>query len=108
MYEKTKKISPEEKLQAIKEYLSGKGSIYSIADKYGATIPASKDDILLPQEEKLRASYEYLQGGISLRDTVLKYNVGDSKWITNITPKETRRFFQNIQRSIIVNLLSRK
>lgn len=38
MYEKTKELSPEEKLQAVKKYLSGEGSTYSIAYKYEINI----------------------------------------------------------------------
>ena len=37
MSKDTKELSPEEKLSAVKEYLSGKGSTYSVADKYGVT-----------------------------------------------------------------------
>ena len=37
MSENAKELSPEEKLWAVKEYLSGEGSTYSIADKYGVT-----------------------------------------------------------------------
>ena len=37
MSKDTKELSLEEKLSAVKEYLSGKGSTYSIADKYGVT-----------------------------------------------------------------------
>jgi transposase-like protein len=37
MSEKPRKLSPEEKLWAVKEYLSGKGSTYSVAAKYGVT-----------------------------------------------------------------------
>ena len=37
MFEDAKKLSPEEKLWAVEQYLSGKGSTYSIADKYGVT-----------------------------------------------------------------------
>ena len=37
MSEDAKELSPEEKLWAVKEYLSGKGSTYSIADKNGVT-----------------------------------------------------------------------
>ena len=102
MSEKSKKLSPEEKLWAVKEYLSGKGSTYSIADKYGVTdtsirrwVDGYKIDgeqafrkkpltSSLSQEEKLRAVHEYLQGVLSLRDIARKYGVGDSsvrKWI---------------------------
>lgn len=37
MPERARELSPGEKLWAVKEYLSGKGSSYSIADKYGVT-----------------------------------------------------------------------
>lgn len=37
MCEKIRKLSPEEKLLAVREYLLGKGSTYSIVDKYGIT-----------------------------------------------------------------------
>ena len=102
MPEKARELSPEEKLWAVKEYLSGKGSTYSIADKYGVTDTSIRRWVdrykidgeqafrkkpltsSLSQEEKLRAVHEYLQGVLSLRDIALKYGVGDSsvrKWI---------------------------
>lgn len=102
MSEKAKELLPEEKLWAGKEYLSGKGSTYSIADKYGVTDTSIRrwvdrykiDGELafhkkpltssLSQEEKLRAVHEYLQGAMSLRDIARKYGVGDTsvrKWI---------------------------
>lgn len=102
MSEKARELSPEEKLWAVKEYLSGKGSTYSIADKYGVTDTSIRRWVdrykidgeqafrkkplasSLSQEEKLRAVHEYLQGVLSLRDIALKYGVGDSsvrKWI---------------------------
>lgn len=102
MSEKVKELLPEEKLWAVKEYLSGKGSTYSIADKYGVTDTSIRrwvdrykiDGELafhkkpltssLSQEEKLRAVHEYLQGAMSLRDIARKYGVGDTsvrKWI---------------------------
>ncbi|WOO34727.1 transposase [Anaerocolumna sp. AGMB13020] len=37
-----KKISPSEKLQAVQEYLAGKGSIEIIAAKYGITYTISE------------------------------------------------------------------
>lgn len=37
MSRKTRELLPEEKLWAVKEYLSGKGSTYSVADQYGVT-----------------------------------------------------------------------
>ena len=102
MSEKSRELSPEEKLWAVKEYLSGKGSTYSIADKYAVTdtsirrwVDRYKTDgeqafrkkplaSSLSPEEKLRAVHEYLRGVLSLRDIALKYGVGDSsvrKWI---------------------------
>lgn len=102
MSEKAKELLPEEKLWAVKEYLSGKGSTYSIADKYGVTdtsirrwvdrykidgeLAFHKKPVTssLSQEEKLRAVHEYLQGAMSLRDIARKYGVGDTsvrKWI---------------------------
>ena len=96
MSKDTKELSPEEKLSAVKEYLSGKGSTYSIADKYGVTDTSIRRWVdrykidgeqvfpkkhlassLLPKE-KLRAVHEYLQGALSLRDTARKYGVGDT------------------------------
>lgn len=102
MSRKPRVLSPEEKLRAVKEYLSGKGSTYSIEDKYGVTDTSIRRWVdrykidgeqafhrkpfasSLPQEEKLRAVHEYLQGVLSIRDAALKYGVGDSsvrKWI---------------------------
>lgn len=102
MSEDAKELSPEEKLWVVKEYLSGKGSTYSIADKYGVTDTSIRRWVdrykidgeqafhkkplasSLPQEEKLRAVHEYLQGVLSLRDIARKYGVGDTsvrKWI---------------------------
>ena len=102
MSEDGKELSPEEKLWAVKEYLSGKGSTYSIADKYGVSDTSIRRWVgrykidgeqafhkkplasSLSQEEKLRAVHEYLQGVLSLRDIALKYGVGDTsvrKWI---------------------------
>ena len=102
MSEDAKKLSPKEKLWAVKEYLSGKGSTYSIADKYGVTDTSIRRWVdrykidgeqafhkkplasSLSQKEKLRAVHEYLQGALSLRDIARKYGVGDTsvrKWI---------------------------
>ena len=102
MSEDAKKLSPEEKLRAVKEYLSGKGSTYSIADKYGVTDTSIRRWVdrykidgeqafhkkslasSLSQKEKLRAVHEYLQGALSLRDIARKYGIGDTsvrKWI---------------------------
>ena len=102
MSEDAKRLSPEEKLWAVKEYLSGKGSTYSIADKYGVTDTSIRRWVdrykidgeqafhkkplasSLSQKEKLRAVHEYLQGALSLRDIARKYGVGDTsvrKWI---------------------------
>lgn len=96
MFEKAKELSREEKLWAVKEYLSGKGSIYSIDDKYGVTDSSIRRWVdrykidgeqafrkksvasSLSQEEKLRAVHEYLQEILSLRDIALKYGVGDT------------------------------
>ena len=78
MSENAKELSPEEKLWAVKEYLSGEGSTYSIADKYGVTdtsirrwvdrykIDGEQAFYKMPlasswsQEEKLTAVHEYL------------------------------------------------
>lgn len=102
MSEKARELSPEEKLRAVTEYLSGKGSTYSIANKYGVTDTSIRRWVdrykidgeqafrkkplasLLSPEEKLRAVHEYLQGALCLRDIALKYGVGDTsvrKWI---------------------------
>ena len=114
----------------VKEYLSGKGSTYSIADKYGVTNTSirrwadrckidgeqafHKKPLAssLSQKEKLRAVHEYLQGALSLRDIALKYGVGDTpvsaSGLQNTTPEGMRHFFQTIQRSIIANPLNKK
>ena len=96
MSEKVKELLPEQKLWAVKEYLSGKGSTYSIADKYGVTDTSIRGWVdrykidgemtfdkkpltsSLSQEEKLRAVHEHLQGAMSLRDIARKYGVGDT------------------------------
>lgn len=124
MSEKPRVLSPEEKLWAVKEYLSGKGSTYSIGDKYGVTdtsirrwidrykmegeqafqrncLPSS-----LTQDEKLCAVQEYLDGMLSLRDVALKYGVGDTsvrKWIAkynssggvSLLPSHTKKHYSN-------------
>lgn len=102
MSKNAKEVSPEEKLRAVKEYLSGKGSTYSIADKYGVTKnsirrwinrykidgeQAFRNKPLAPslsQEEKCSAVHAHLQGVLSLQDIALKYGVGDTsvrQWI---------------------------
>lgn len=102
MSEKSRELSPEEKLWAVKAYLSGKGSTYSIAAEYGVTDTSirrwvdrykiegekafrrSSVQSSLSQEEKLQAVHEYSEGTLSLRDVALKYGVGDTsvrKWI---------------------------
>lgn len=102
MSKKPRELSLEEKLWAVKEYLAGKGSTYSIADKYGVTDTSirrwvdryknggeqafSKKPLpsALSPAEKLQAVHEYLDGALSLRDVALKYGVGDTsvrKWI---------------------------
>ena len=122
MSEKPRELSPEEKLWAVKEYLSGKGSTYSIADKYGVTDTSIRRWVdrykidgeqafrkkpltsSLSQEEKLRAVHAYLQGVLSLRDIALKYGVGDTsvrKWIAKykaggdaaLLPKHTKKHY---------------
>ncbi len=116
MAEKVKELSPEEKLWAVKEYLSGKGSTYSIADKYGVTDTSIRRWVerykingeqafrkkpltsSLSQEEKLQAVHEYLQGVLSLRDIALKYGVGDTsvrKWIVKYTAEGNAAFLPN-------------
>lgn len=131
MSEKAKERLPEEKLWAVKEYLSGKGSTYSIADKYGVTDTSIRrwvdrykiDGELafhkkpltssLSQEEKLRAVHEYLQGAMSLRDIARKYGVGDTsvrKWIAKynaggdaaLLPNHTKKHYsKSFQQEVI-------
>lgn len=131
MSEKVKELLPEEKLWAVKEYLSGKGSTYSIADKYGVTDTSIRrwvdrykiDGELafhkkpltssLSQEEKLRAVHEYLQGAMSLRDIARKYGVGDTsvrKWIAKynaggdaaLLPNHTKKHYsKSFQQEVI-------
>ena len=122
MCEKPRELSPEEKLWAVKEYLSGKGSTYSIADQYGVTDTSIRRWVdrykidgeqafrkkpltsSLSQEEKLKAVHAYLQGVLSLRDIALKYGVGDTsvrKWIAKykaggdaaLLPKHTKKHY---------------
>lgn len=103
MYERKKKISREEKLWIAKEYLEGKGSTYSLAEKYGVTDTTirrwvddyenngegaflRKDSVptTLSYEEKLRIVYEHVHENVSLRELTQKYNVGSTsirKWI---------------------------
>ena len=116
MSKDTKELSPEEKLSAVKEYLSGKGSTYSIADKYGVTdtsirrwvdrykidgeqaFPQKHLASSLSPKEKLRAVHEYLQGALSLRDTARKYGVGDTsvrKWIVKYNVGGDEAFLSN-------------
>ena len=116
MSKDTKELSPEEKLSAVKEYLSGKGSTYSIADKYGVTdtsirrwvdrykidgeqaFPKKHLTSSLSPKEKLRAVHEYLQGALSLRDTARKYGVGDTsvrKWIVKYNVRGNEAFLSN-------------
>jgi len=122
MSEKPRELSSEEKLCAVKEYLSGKVSTCSIADKYGVADTSIRRWVdrykidgeqafrkkpltsSLSQEEKLRAVHEHLQGGLSLRDIALKYGVGDNsvrKWIAKykaggdaaLLPKHTKKHY---------------
>ena len=116
MSKDTKELSPEEKLSAVKEYLSGKGSTYSIADKYGVTdtnirrwvdrykidgeqaFPKKHQASSLSPKEKLSAVHEYLQGALSLRDTARKYGVGDTsvrKWIVKYNVGGDEAFLSN-------------
>ncbi len=115
MSEKTKQLSPEEKLWAVKEYLSGKGSTYSVANKYGVTDTSIRRWVdrykikgerafhkkplasTVSSNEKLRAVHEYLQGILSLRDIALKYGVGDTsvrKWIAKYNAGGDAALFQ--------------
>ena len=116
MSKDTKELSLEEKLSAVKEYLSGKGSTYSIADKYGVTDTSIRRWVdrykidgeqafpkkhlassLLPKE-KLRAVHEYLQGALSLRDTAREYGVRDTsvrKWIVKYNVGGDEAFLSN-------------
>lgn len=116
MFEKAKELSPKEKLLAVKEYLSGKGSTYSIGDKYGVTSTSirrwvgrykidgehsfSKKPLTssLSQEDKLRAVHEYLQGVLCLLAISLKYSVGESsvrKWVAKYKAGGEAAFLQN-------------
>ena len=116
MSKDTKELSPEEKLSAVKEYLSGKGSTYSVADKYGVTdtsirrwvdrykidgeqaFPKKHQASSLSPKEKLSAVHEYLQGALSLRDTARKYGVGDTsvrKWIVKYNVGGDEAFLSN-------------
>jgi transposase-like protein len=102
MSEKPRKLSPEEKLWAVKEYLSGKGSTYSVAAKYGVTDTSIRRWVdryrnegerafqkksftsSLSPEEKISAVHKCLDGKLSLRDVALKYGVCETsvrKWI---------------------------
>lgn len=103
MSEKPKGLSREEKLWIAREYLDGKGTTYSLAEKYGVTDTTIRrwiDDYetngesaflrknsvptTLSYEEKLRAVHEHLHENVSLRELTRKYNVGSSsirKWI---------------------------
>ena len=102
MSKKPRRLTQEEKLCAVKEYLDGKGSTYSIADKYGVTdttirrwldqykaegdmafqkssLPAS-----ISPTNKLCAVHDYLEGRATLRELTLKYGAGSTsirKWI---------------------------
>ena len=120
MSKDAKELSPEEKFWAVKEHLSGKGSAYSIADKYGVTdtsirrwVDRYKIDgeqafhkkpmaLSSSQKEKLRAVHEYLQGDclyeISHGNMALEIPVSASG-SQNTTPEEMLYFFQTIQRS---------
>lgn len=131
MSEKSRRLSPEEKLSAVKEYLSGKGSTYFIADKYGVTdtsirrwVDHYKNDrdqafnkkplgSALSQEEKLQAVHEYLNGELSLRDVALKYGVGDTsvrKWIAKyksggeaaLLPSHTKKHYSRSLKQEVV------
>ena len=107
-------LSPEAKLWAVKEYLSGKGSTYSIGDKYGVTDTSIRRWIdrykiageqafkkrplasNTSAEEKMHAVHDYLDGRTSLRDTALKYGVGDSsvrKWVAKYKSKGDAALF---------------
>lgn len=121
MAEKPRELSLEEKLWAVKEYLDGKGSTYSIADKYGVTDTSIRRWVdryknggertfstkPLPSNrspaEKLQAVHEYLDGAVSLRDVALRYGVGTAAYangLQNISQEGMLLFFQTMPRRI--------
>ena len=129
MSEKARKLLPEEKLRTAKEYPSGKGSTYSIANKYGVTDTSIRRQVdrykideeqafrkkplasLLSHKENLRVVYEYLQEVLSLRDIALKYGLEISAFasgLQNMVPEEKLLFFQIVPKSITVSPLNRK
>lgn len=136
MSEKPKILTQEEKLWAVKEYLDGKGSTYSIADKYGVTntsirrwvdryraegeaafqkhtLPSS-----ISSEEKRQAVHDYLEGKATLRELGLKYRVGNTsirKWITKykaggdaaLMPVHSKRHYsRSFKQEVIQSYLS--
>ena len=136
MSKKIKQLSREEKLWAVQEYLEGKGSSYSIADKYGVTDTAirrwvdqyrvdgdaafqrSSRSVPLTPEEKLHAVHAYLEGKATLRELTLKYHVGGTsirKWISKyqaggdaaLQPIHTKKHYsQSLKREVIQAYLS--
>lgn len=90
---KRKQISPEEKVKAVKEYLDGKGTVASVAKKYGVTYKPFQRWIRNYQSmgeaafsrEGNRRSYslelrqkvtaEYLAGGITIEALAKKHKI---------------------------------
>ena len=103
MSKNQRELLQEEKLWAVKEYLSGKGSTYSIADKYGVTDTSIRkwiakykyggDAALLPSHTKKHYStsfkqeviHAYLAGEGSYSELCVRYKIPSfdtvRKWI---------------------------
>ena len=132
MSKKATELSREGKLWVVREYLDGKGSTYSLGEKYGVTnttirrwvdeyetngehafqrkrsVPTS-----LSVDEKLRAVHEYLDENISLRELTRKYDVGSTsirKWIAKykyggdaaFLPHRTKKHYSNAFKQEVV------
>lgn len=87
------KVSPELKLQAVKEYLNREGSLYTIAKKYGVTYTPFRKWVAkykamgesafietshinyYSAEFKVRVVKAYLSGEGSLMDVAIKYKI---------------------------------
>ncbi len=87
------KLTDEEKVSAVQEYLDGKGSYNTIAKKYGLVITTMRDMVSRVRSEgirivcskssnkkhnketKIKAVEEYLKGKRSLTDICVKYHI---------------------------------
>ena len=120
-----RKLTDEERIQAVQEYLSGKGSYASIAKKYGVTKETFRQMVVFAKTDgiesvrishtnkrysaktKLKAVTEYLSGKGSQVEICRRYQISDTKvfrrWILCYTSGKDFKERIRSERGITMN-----